>query len=69
MGGDGGLPPGSRYLLDSVSCAPTWAQCATFDSRAECLEWMMANRAQIANAAPGTTVRPVDLSRWLLGLD
>ena len=67
--GMAGYHRGSRYLLESVSCAPTRAQCATFDSRAECLEWMMANRAQIANAAPGTTVRPVDLSRWLLGLD
>jgi hypothetical protein len=30
---------------------------------------MMAHRAEIALHAPGAAVRPVSLSRWLLGLD
>ena len=60
---------GSRFLLDGVSFAPSRDTYASFETRAECLEWMMSHRAQIARGAPGATVRPVSLSRWLLGLD
>ncbi len=60
---------GSRYLLGSDSFAPTRADYPTFATRCACLEWVMAHRAEIALRAPGAVVRPVDLSRWLLGLD
>ncbi len=60
---------GSRYLLDPIHCAPTRADYAWFDSRMACLEWMMAHRTEIENGAPKAVVRPVELSRWLLGLD
>ena len=60
---------GSRFLLDGDRFAPSRDAYARFDSRADCLAWMMAHRAEIANGAPGATVRPVSLSRWLLGLD
>ena len=64
-----GCHKGSRYLLDATSFGPSRADYASFDSRSACLEWIMAHRAEIANGAPGAVVRPVSLSRWLLGLD
>ncbi len=64
-----GCHKGSRYLLDAVSFGPSRANYASFDSCSECLEWLMFHRAEIAIRAPGVKVRPVSLSRWLLGLD
>lgn len=64
-----GCHKGSRYLLDHARFSPSRANYATFETRGACLEWMMAHRAEIALGAPGVTVRPVSLSRWLLGLD
>ena len=64
-----GCHKGSRFLLDASSCAPTRDNFAAFASRGECLEWMMVHRAEIALEAPGAVVTPVNLSRWLLGLD
>jgi hypothetical protein len=56
------------YWVPAV-VAPARGNYARFNSRCACLEWMMAHRAEIALGAPGVTVRPVSLSRWLLGLD
>jgi hypothetical protein len=67
--GVAGCHKGSRYLLDADRCSPTRSNFVAFDSRGECLEWMMVHRAEIARGAPGAVVTPVDLSRWLLGLD
>ena len=67
--GMSGCHKGSRFLLDACSCAPTRDNFAAFASRGECLEWMMVHRAEIALGAPGAVVTPVNLSRWLLGLD
>ena len=67
--GMSGCHKGSRFLLDTSSCAPTRDNFAAFASRGECLEWMMVHRAEIALGAPGAVVTPVNLSRWLLGLD
>ncbi len=67
--GMAGSHKGSRYLLDGDRFAPSRDNYARFDSRCACLEWMMAHRAGIALGTPGATVRPVSLSRWLLGLD
>ena len=64
-----GCHKGSRFLLDARSCSPTRDNFAAFASRGECLEWMMVHRAEIALGAPGAVVTPVNLSRWLLGLD
>ncbi|MCY7281339.1 MAG: hypothetical protein LH610_10675 [Sphingomonas bacterium] len=67
--GVAGCHKGSRYLLDTATCGPTRANYPAFASRSECLEWVMHHRAEIAIGAPGAVVRPVDLSRWMLGLD
>ena len=67
--GMAGCHRGSRYLLDTASFRPSRANYASFDSRADCLAWLMAHRTEIAMNAPGATIRPVSLSRWLLGLD
>jgi hypothetical protein len=67
--GMAGCHKGSRFLLDAGNFGPSRGNYASFDSRAACLEWMMAHRAEIALHAPGAAVRPVSVSRWLLGLD
>ena len=36
--------------------------------RGACLEWIMAHRNELVRTAPGATVAPVILARWLLGL-
>ena len=67
--GMAGCHKGSRFLLDAASFGPSRDNYPSFATRGECLEWLMHHRAEIADAAPGATARPVSLSRWLLGLD
>jgi hypothetical protein len=40
-----------------------------FASRSECLEWIMAHRSDLTRTLPDAQVRPVNLARWMLGLD
>ena len=64
-----GCRPHARFLVDGESKAPSRAQFETFDSRADCLTWIMANRRELGDHMPGATIHPVRLARWLLGLD
>jgi hypothetical protein len=63
-----GCRRGARFLIGEAELRPAGAGIPTFDSRAECLRWIMAHRAELARNAPGAAVVPVDLARWMLGL-
>ena len=58
----------ARFLVDGASKAPSRDQFALFDSRADCLAWIMANRRELSDHMPGATLHPVPLANWLLGL-
>jgi hypothetical protein len=58
----------ARFLVDGERKCPSLVRFERFDSRAACLEWIMANRRELAEHMPGGTVRAVPLARWLLGL-
>ena len=59
----------ARFLVDGEGKAPSLMRFERFDSRGDCLEWIFANRRELADHMPQATVRPVPLARWLLGLD
>jgi hypothetical protein len=63
-----GCRKGARYLISADRLRPGRDDFPMFDSRAECLRWIMANRASLARNAPDAIVRPVDLAHWMLGL-
>lgn len=63
-----GCRRGSRFLISERELRPAFSDFPAFDSRAECLRWIMAHRAELARNAPDTPVAPVDLARWMLGL-
>ena len=63
-----GCRRGARFLIEERSCRPGRADYPLFGSRGECLEWIMAHRAELARTAPGSPVTPVSLADWLLGL-
>lgn len=58
----------ARFLVDGESKAPSRARFELFESRGDCLAWIMANRRELSEHMPGATIRPVLLARWLLGL-
>ena len=63
-----GCRKGARYLISAAEMRPARSDFPLFDSRAECLRWILANRARLVANAPGAQVTPVDLARWMLGL-
>lgn len=63
-----GCRKGARYLIGRDSLRPTRAVTEPFDTRAECLRWIMEHRAELARNAPGAPIIPADLARWMLGL-
>jgi hypothetical protein len=63
-----GCRRGARFVVDPETLCPGRGAFETFDSRAECLRWIMEHRAELARNAPGAAVVPVDLARWMLGL-
>ena len=63
-----GCRRGARFLIDEQSRRPARDNYPAFETRALCLEWIMAHRAELARTAPGAAVTPADLARWLLGL-
>ena len=60
---------GARFLIDERSCRPARGNYPLFDSRGECLQWIMAHRHELARTAPGAAIKAVPLAQWLLGLD
>lgn len=58
----------ARFLVDGDRLAPSTSSFERFDSRADCLQWIMAHRRELNASMPGATVRPVKLASWLLGL-
>jgi hypothetical protein len=58
----------ARFLVDGDSKAPSRTRFEHFDSRSECLQWILLHRRELNDHMPGATVRPVLLARWLLGL-
>jgi len=60
---------GARFLIDEQSRRPARGNYPLFDSRSECLQWIMAHRLDLARTAPGAKIQAVPLARWLLGLD
>jgi hypothetical protein len=63
-----GCRRGARFLIDEESYRPARDNYPCFESRALCLEWIMAHRSELSRTAPGAAVAPADLARWLLGL-
>ena len=63
-----GCRRGARFLIDEESFRPARDNYPCFESRAQCLEWIMAHRAELNRTAPGAAIAPADLARWLLGL-
>ncbi|MGZ8281715.1 MAG: hypothetical protein ACXWUN_02040 [Allosphingosinicella sp.] len=64
-----GCRRGARFLIDRNNCRPARAGFPVFESRAECLRWIMAHRTELARNAPRAAIVPVDLARWMLGLN
>ena len=58
----------ARFLVDGESKAPSLVRFELFDSRADCLAWIMANRRELSDHMPGARIHPVPLASWLLGL-
>lgn len=63
-----GCRRGARFLIHARLLRPARHGYAVFASRADCLGWIMRNRAELARNTPGATVVPVQLSHWLLGM-
>lgn len=64
-----GCRRGARFLVDADSLRPTRNHYPAFESRCTCLEWIMAHRSGIVRSLPGAQVKPVNLARWMLGLE
>jgi len=63
-----GCRRGARFLIDETNRRPARGNYPCFESRSACLEWIMAHRAELVRTAPGASVAPANLARWLLGL-
>jgi hypothetical protein len=63
-----GCRAGARFLIEEYSCRPARDDYPVFESRADCLRWIMAHRMTLVHTAPGADVAPVRLAHWLLGL-
>ncbi|MCJ7421844.1 hypothetical protein [Sphingomicrobium astaxanthinifaciens] len=59
----------ARYLVDRRTMAPSRDRFPVFDSRADCLQWIMRHRSVLAARMPDAPIRAVRLDMWLLGLD
>jgi hypothetical protein len=63
-----GCRRGARFLISARDLRPARADYPAFDTRAECLRWIMEHRADLVHNAPGAPVKPVELAQWMLGL-
>ena len=64
-----GCRRGGRFLVDEVTLRASRDSFPTFDSRLDCLQWVMTHRESLTRTLPEAQVRPVPLARWLLGLE
>ena len=60
---------GARFLVDLETLRPNRKSFPAFESRTDCLCWIMRNRAELNRKLPRAQVRAVALDRWLLGLE
>lgn len=67
--GSPGCHRGARFLIGAEALRPARTGFPTFDTRAECLRWIMQNQRDIAAHAPGAHVHPARLDAWMLGVD
>jgi hypothetical protein len=58
----------ARFLIDGEGLQPSTTRFEHFNSRADCLAWIMVHRRELSQSLPGATLRPVKLANWLLGL-
>ena len=63
-----GCRRGARFLIDEESCRPLRDNYPLFETRSDCLQWIMVHRLDLARTAPGARIEAVSLARWLLGL-
>jgi hypothetical protein len=63
-----GCRRGARFLIGEHALRPAHDDVPAFSTRADCLRWIMANRAALARNAPDAQIVPVDLAKWMLGL-
>jgi hypothetical protein len=64
-----GCRRGARFLIDPVDLRAGHSRVGAFVTRAACLRWIMAHRAEIEEHAPSAPIAAVLLDQWLLGLD
>lgn len=64
-----GCRRGARFLIDPMTLRPGHERFPAFESRSECLRWIMANRLEIAEQAPAATIIAARLDAWILGMD
>ncbi len=64
-----GCRRGARFLIVAESLRPGHSGFPAFNSRAECLRWIMSNQRAIATGAPDAHVHAARLDAWMLGLD
>ena len=64
-----GCRRGARFLVDLETLRASRDEFGAFDSRLDCLDWIMRHRVDLNRSLPGAAVRAVPLDRWLLGLE
>ncbi len=64
-----GCRRGARFLIDATNFHPGHKHFPAFDSRAECLRWIMVHRLDISDHAPDAAITAARLDAWMLGLD
>lgn len=64
-----GCRRGARFLVDATTLRPAHGHFPAFESRAECLRWIMEHRLAIYGQAPAATITAAPLDAWILGTD
>ncbi len=64
-----GCRRGARFLIEAASLRPGHSGFPAFESRAECLRWIMAHQREIGEHAPAAHVHAARLDAWMLGVD
>lgn len=64
-----GCRRGARFLVDATTLRPAHGHFPAFESRAECLRWIMEHQHAIHLHAPSAAIRAAPLDAWILGTD